>query len=70
MWDAQLAGDGPGILKVLQDVALFPLAGGQVFWDKQAHGNPTACSPCCRSSQAATELSTPPLIATAMESCK
>ena len=40
MWDAQLAGDGLGILKVLQDVALFPLAGGQVFWDKQAHGNP------------------------------
>ena len=36
----QLAGDGLGILKVLQDVALFPLAGGQVFWDKQAHGNP------------------------------
>ena len=70
MWDAQLAGDGLGILKVLQDVALFPLAGGQVFWDKQAHGNPHRLLPCCRSSQAATELSTPPLIATAMESCK
>ena len=38
--DAQLGGDGPGVLNILQDVAPLPLAGGQLLRGKQAHGDP------------------------------
>lgn len=45
VWDAQLGGNCLGILKVLQNVAALPLAGGQVLWGKQAHGDPHCMLP-------------------------
>ena len=68
--DAQLSGHRPGVLRILKGVAGFSPARGQVLRLKQAQGDAGGFPASCRSSQAATELSTPPLIATAMESCK